>query len=292
MRVRTTLDSHEQQVAKRYGQLRVRARGEQLLGVKRVSLRALEQPRDQVRAWPLPEDALDLLGQLFGGERRKRQPAHAAHARELGDKATHRMLSRKLVETKRGDRQDALAPCRANEEREEVARRAVGPVEVLDDEHDRSLARQRSQQPEQQREHPSLVRRVCLRAGLRFSPQLRPQPRQLLPLTVGEDVGGDLVMEHVAKRAHDGGVRQLAVGELEAFADEHKLAVGDRTALELGDQATLADAGIAGDHDRARVLREGTEFPFATHEPLARNAPTHSAIIHTGLTRLKERGER
>lgn len=108
------LDSHEQQVAERHGQLRVTARGEQLLGVERVSLRALEQPRDEVRARPLPEDALDLLGQLFGGERRELHSAHPAHTRELGDEATHRVLSRKLVETKRGDRQDALPPCRSD----------------------------------------------------------------------------------------------------------------------------------------------------------------------------------
>ena len=99
-------------------------------------------------------------------------------------------------------------------------------------------------------------------------------------------------MEHRAQRAHDGGVRQLAVGELQAFADEHELAVGDCPAFELGDQAALADAGIAGDHDRARVLPEGFQLPLATYEPLTRNAPTHSAIIHTGLTRLKGRGER
>ena len=99
-------------------------------------------------------------------------------------------------------------------------------------------------------------------------------------------------MEHGAQRAHDSRVRQLAVGELQAFADEHELAVGRRTPFELGDEAALADAGVAGDHDRARVLPKSFQLPLATHESLARNAPTHTAIIHIALTGLNDLRQR
>ena len=99
-------------------------------------------------------------------------------------------------------------------------------------------------------------------------------------------------MEHRAQCAHDRRVGQLAVGELQAFADEHELAVGHRTPFELGDQAALADAGVAGDHDRARLLLKSFQLPLATHEPLARNAPTHTAIIHIALTGLNDSRQR
>ena len=85
------------------------------------------------------------------------EPAHASDARQLGDEASRRMVSGKLVETKRRDREDALTPRRPDQEREEVTRRAIRPMEVLDDEHHGSLARERGEQPEQQPEHPSLV---------------------------------------------------------------------------------------------------------------------------------------
>jgi hypothetical protein len=67
------------------------------------------------------------------------------------------MVSGKLVEAERRDREDPLAPRRPDQEREEVTRRAIRPMKVLDDEHDRSLVRQRSEQPEQEAEHSGLV---------------------------------------------------------------------------------------------------------------------------------------
>ena len=46
----------------------------------------------------------------------------------------------------------------ADEERDEVERRAVGPVEVLDDEHRRTLGREPAQHPEEQLEEAALGR--------------------------------------------------------------------------------------------------------------------------------------
>jgi hypothetical protein len=42
-------------------------------------------------------------------------------------------------------------------------------------------------------------------------------------------------VEHRARGAHHRGVGQLTIGELQAFADEHELAIGQRTPFELGD---------------------------------------------------------
>ena len=65
-------------------------------------------------------------------------------------------------------------------------------------------------------------------------------------------------------------VGQRIAGEIQAMADEHLPARGPRPALQLGEQAGLADAGIAGEQHRAAAAgavagepdqaREGVEL--------------------------------
>ncbi len=230
---------------------------------------------------PRAEDVLDLLGQLGAREAAQLQPADAAHPRQLGDERAQRIVAVELVDAKGRDQLQRRAAGGADEEGEEVARRAVGPVEVLEHEDDRPLLRQPQQQREQQREQAALTGALGRRrrAAAVAAAQLRPQRRQLAPFARAERVERVAVAQRRSQRGHDRRVRQLAVGQLDALADQHELSGGGRAPFQLADQAALADAGVAGDEHRSTVGFERRQLGGATDEPLARDALGHRPII-------------
>ena len=85
------------------------------------------------------------------GERVQLDAAGAGVALELGQQRAQRVAAVQLVRAVGGDDEHALAAQRAGEVDEEGARRAVGPVQVLDREQQPVLARQQLEQLEQAR---------------------------------------------------------------------------------------------------------------------------------------------
>ena len=81
------------------------------------------------------------LGELLARERRELDPARAVGPLELGEQRPQRVAAVQLVGAVGADDEHALAAEAARQEGEEGARRAVGPVEVLDHQHDGVLAR-------------------------------------------------------------------------------------------------------------------------------------------------------
>ena len=156
LRVRAQcLDAHHQRVAHVLGQMI--AGRDQLLGVERVALGASEQIVDQPRLGPPAEDALELRPQLLAREARHRHAGHRGRALGLGQERAQRMAPVQLVGPVGGHERDPLAPRGADQEGEEVACRAVGPVQVLDHQQQRlAVARQAAQQGQQQLEQPAL----------------------------------------------------------------------------------------------------------------------------------------
>ena len=73
----------------------------------------------------------------------------AGAALELVDVALERLQVPAVVQAVGGDEQDPLAARVARHERQEVERRRVGPVDVLDDQHHRRLVGQPREQLEQ-----------------------------------------------------------------------------------------------------------------------------------------------
>ena len=129
---------------------------EQLLAVQRIALAALEQPLHELLARRLAEDVREHLGELLAVERLELDPARAVQPVELREQRPERMAPMELVGPVAEQQHHPLAAQAAREEVDERARRAVGPVQVLEHEDHRSLLAQDVQQLEQRLEQPHL----------------------------------------------------------------------------------------------------------------------------------------
>ena len=76
---------------------------------------------------------------------------------ELGQQRAQRVAAVQLVGPVGDDDEDALAGQAARQERQRLARRAVGPVQVLDHQQHRALASERVEERQQALEHPRLA---------------------------------------------------------------------------------------------------------------------------------------
>ena len=252
--LRQPLDPQHQRVAQRRRQRAapVHPGRQQLLGEQRVALRAREQPVEQILARLGAEDVGELLGQLVARQPVQLDAAGARVALELGEQRPQRMAAVQLVRAVGGDDQHALAAQRRGEIDEERARRAVGPVQVLDRHQQAVLAGQKLQQLQQRVEQARLRGRLVV--GLAVA---AAEPGEDLGERVARGAGeqrrerGIAGAGQRAQRADDRRVGQLALAQLDAVAADHADAVGARRALELAQQPRLADAGLAG-HERER----------------------------------------
>ena len=112
-----------------------------------------------------PEDPGELRDDLLAREALQRDALDDRGALGLGHQRPQRMAAVQLVGAVGGDEQHALVARVAHEEGQEVARGAVGPVDVLEDEHERLRLGQAPQQGEQELEDAPLRERA-LGAGL------------------------------------------------------------------------------------------------------------------------------
>ena len=301
-RIAQALDAHHQRVAQRGREpaAAVEPRGQQLLGEQRVALAARVQALDELVVGRAAENVLEQLRELVAGQPRQLDPARPRVALELGQQRAQRVASVQLVGAVGGDDEHPLGPQAAREEDEERARRAVGPVDVLEHERERLLAAQQVEQRQQRLEQPRLaLRRLAGRA--RLAAELGEQRREL-----GAGAGGELVENRVAlarepaQDADDRRVGELLVAELDALADRDAGAAVGRPAGELGDRARLADARLAR-HEGERgaavggVAQRGLELGElrrAPDQPAARHPRGHRLSIHQARlrARLRRRG--
>jgi hypothetical protein len=185
---------------------------QELLREQRVALAARVQAVDHPGIGRLARDVLERERQLFAGERLDVDPVGSRAALELGQQRPQRVAAVQLVRAVGGDHEHALGVQRARQEREERARRAVGPVDVLERQQHRRAPAEPLQQPEQRLEQPPLVAR-----RRRLGAQLGKQRRQLV--ASGERGEHRVVLARErAQRADQRGVRELALAELHAVA--------------------------------------------------------------------------
>ena len=248
------LHARDEQVAQRLGQLlaAVGGGGEQLLGVERVALAALEQAVGEVVGGRRVEDRGDLGGELVAAEALQPEPVDAGRALELGQQRPQRMAPVQLVGAVGDDQRQRLRARAAHEEGQEVARGLVGPVQVLEHQHDGLDAAEPLDQRQQRLEHARLVAAVAvLRGGVRRA-ELRHQLRERGARGGRQPVGdvgaalGQLAGDR-AQRVDQRRVRDRGAAQLQAVADEHARAGVAGAGFELGDEPALADAGLAGD---------------------------------------------
>ena len=204
-----------------------------------------------------------------------------------------------LIGAIRPDDGQPLGPRVARQERQDVARRAVSPVQVLDDEDHRDPIAQRSQEDKQALEDPSLdparaIERIGLRGrrwselGQQAAEVTRLGQSQLVDvadragLTGGDDPG------QTAQRLDDRSERQaLAAAERHAATLEHQRSVLTRQTGCLRDETGLADAGIpAHEHDDGVAgapaherVAERSELSRATDEVRARDPRGHGPMV-------------
>ncbi len=147
------------------------------------------------------------------------------------------------------DQQAAVAALVADQEGQQVTGGPVGPVGVLDDQHDRLVLGQPLQQPEHLLEQP----RPRLRPVLVGLAELGQQPRQLPGRAARHEPGDAVPPERAYETAQHGGERrerQPLGAQLQAPADEHQGVIG--TLGQLTDQACLADSRLAADEHGGR----------------------------------------
>ena len=234
-------------------------------------------------------DRRQELDELVAFEAGEVDPLDPRLAFGLGEPGRQRMAAVELIGPERADDEQPLVACVAGQECEEVARRAIGPVQVLDDEEDRCRLAEPAEEAEDPLEDPGLEPfDLAGRRGpvIGDRGQLRDEPGELGK--AGSGGGGDALAVDVAaqcaERLDDRPERQAIVseGDRASFEDEPP-AIADGLA-ELGDEAALADARLSTDEQHLGVAgrcgvgrgEERLQLADATDEDGAGKPPSHA----------------
>src|SRR5262245_56640572 len=295
-RLRQPVCACKQHVAKACRQLVAGSggpRGEQLLGEERVALGALVDRRDDGRIRLAAEDRLDLGGRLGRVERYEPDQLDRCQSLHLGKPRPEGVTPVELVGPIRCDDTETLIPRVAGDERREVARRRVGPVQVLDDEDDRpdrpDATDERQEGLEQSRLRQLVRDRlVAGLAGRRAERRQQPGELDRCRINQRRERRGVHPSNELPQRFGDGRERQAVVtAEVDARAAEDDGTLRHGLGYGFGDQPALADPGLPADEDdrrlprrasldRALQLRELGETP---DEDRARDARAHDERV-------------
>ena len=225
---RQALEAAEQRVAQRLGQLAgaVGGGGQQLLGVERVALRRARtggRPGRPSGASPrMPVSCSATSSRLKRSSAIRSTPGARSSSASSGPQ---RVAAVQLVGAVGGEQEERLRARAADEEDEEVARRGVGPVQVLDHERDG-------------RSRPS--RSISASSASNTCGWLAPFGHRLAERP---------------QRLDERRVREDRAAELQAVADEHARAGRAARASNSRHQAALADARLAGHEGEGRDVR-------------------------------------
>ena len=285
------LDPHHQRVAQGrwHRPAPVQPGGQQLLGEERVALAAHPEPFHEGSVGRSAEDVRELLPQLFPGERQQLDAPRRRVALQLGEQRPQRVAAMQLVGPVGGHHQQALRGEAAGEERQERARGAIGPVDVLDREDQGLLATERVEQRQQRLEQPALSGVVALGALRRLGfGRGKPgdQRPELAPHGLGESGRyGVLLPCQWAESRYKRCVRELAFAELDAVSADHtrgRVTIA-RAQLKLNEKPGLAYARFTryedyGGPSGCRVGQSG--FQLRELDPAAYYSCAHDPGRH------------
>ena len=189
-----------------------------------------------------------VVEQLEGFVLGQRVEVETDHRRGPGRGLEHRFERlRELGRTERHHRQHP-APWRAPQQvRDQLRRRAVGPMQVVEREHHRALSAQRLQQHPHRLMGPVALRRQRPRRMLDQPGQCREHPRQLGHLDhqaveITAIHRGQIVVESVDEHPE-----RVPLHELRRPPAEHQITPPLRLRGQLGDQPGLADPLLPGE---------------------------------------------
>ena len=264
------VDAGQQHVAQRRRQPlgALPGRRDELLGEERVALGAREDSVEQRLGRSFAEDSRQLFARLGARQAIERQPPRAGGGRHVGEEAAQALVAIDLVAAVRRDDEDALVAQPAREVGQQLERRAIGPVDVLDDEQDRRGRRCGGEAVEDER----------VKAGGWPRGAHRHKPGV-------EEVLGAVV--EPAQRVDHGQQRDRRLVEPDALPGEDLVAVGAGARGQLGDEPALAHAGLAAHEHEARRARacprhrgdELAQLVRAADEDGARDARRHRPSI-------------
>ena len=230
--------------------------GGQFLGEERVPVGTPGDRIDERRGRRRAGDAGQQLDQLAALEPRQIDAIDARLALGLGQPRGQWMAAMQFVAAEGRDHEQSLVARIARQEGEQVAGRTVGPVQVLDDEHDRGRLAEPAEQPQRALEDAGLEPFGLARRGDLAGAPATPRGR--------------------ASRARAGSVRRprrSRSGSTWRASDRRASTIGPngspsspsatappsmtsqsrsrRLADGLSDQAALADPGLSPDEDEA-----------------------------------------
>ena len=222
---------------------------------------------------PRAGNRADLERGVLGRQRASSSRSTRALVASSASSARSGAWHRRVVRAQRHDEQQPLVAQVAREEAQQVLRRVVGPVEVLDAADGRRRLGEAPERPQQQLEQP----RGRLRGGGAAAAvaQLGAQRRELVAEVV------------TAQGGHDRRVRQLAGLQRHALAPQDAMPARVGAAGELAGHPRLADPGLARDEHELRPalggLRqrsvEGCLRVRAADRQRARDTARHMTII-------------
>ena len=127
---------------------------DELLHVERQAVGAFEQHVDHGGLRPAAEDPGQLLPHLVATEGRELDPLDGSRSIQLGQERSQRVSPVQVVAAVGRDDDQPLRPHVADDEPQEIAGGSVGPVQVLDDQHERAVPGRPPERPEDSLEEP------------------------------------------------------------------------------------------------------------------------------------------
>ena len=229
---------------------------QQLLDEERVALAAVRDTAHEPTRRLLPGATRDQLGDLGLAESRQRKPLHRPRAAQLRERFGERVLLADLDRPVGAEDHQRRALGRACEVAKQQQARLVGPVQVVQEQHQRAKMRGVGQQRGDRLEQAEALL-LGAEAGrpvggarvleLRQDRGELRAPRGDLHGQLGRGAAGDVVAQRLDERLVGN------EGLLMAAARQHRRAPLVRRAGELPYQARLADPGLAREHHDAQA---------------------------------------
>jgi hypothetical protein len=273
-------DARQEHVAQRcrqlFGALRP-GRRDELLREQRVARRAREHRLDETRVGSVLEDPLQLGAELVPAEPLELDALGDRPAAGLGDEVAQIRPAIELVTAEGQHQHQPLVTQPPEQERQQIERRSVGPVHVVDGEQDRARGRRRAQRLEHRHEHRD---------------SRRAAPRGVLEL--GRRAGGQRTER--AQRLGDRQQGHVGVAQIRTAAEEDLRARVVRVRGELREQPRLADARLAAHEHRGRGAADGaivgrsqlSQLALAPRDDLAREPARHGRSMPAPRTVWEE----
>jgi hypothetical protein len=241
-------DARQEHVAQRgrrpFGAL-LRGRRHELLREQGVARRAREHRLDEARVRSVLENARELGTELVPAQSLELDPLGHRPAAGLCDEVAQVGAAVELVAAEGQREHQPLVAQAPEQEGEQVERRPVGPVHVVDREHDRVRGRRLAQRVEHGHEHRD--------AG-------SAAPRGVLEL----GRGARRQWTERGQRLGDRQQRHVGVAQVRAAAEQDLRPGVLRVGGELGEQPRLPDAGLAAD-EHGRCATAGRSLVRRPH---------------------------